>query len=386
MDTDNGNNSETDGDVLDEKNLVAIEKRKAAKDSHEILLEQLKQKNEIIEKLAVGLRKERDLLKVIFESTHTSLAYLDANFNFIEVNEAYLKNSGLSRNELLGKNYFDIVSKDNEALFKEVKESGKSVSFKAGPFTFKSKAGVTYWDWMLIPVKDELGNVFAFVLSLQDVTEFVKANETIEKSLKEKEILLQEVNHRVKNNLQMISSILHLQSMSAEGKSLEALNDSQSRIKSMGLAHQILYESKDFSSISSKAYLSELVNRLMKAYRRGSIFTELDIEDVPLKVNVAINCGLIVNELLVNALKHAFSSDSGKITVSLKKAGSNLELEIKDNGVGFSDLDMDNIASLGLRLVKSLVEQLEGKMEIKSDHGSTIKIVFPFEERLRSKS
>jgi two-component sensor histidine kinase len=213
---------------------------------------------------------------------------------------------------------------------------------------------------------------------VQDITERKLAEDGIRKSLDEKEILLKEVHHRVKNNLQMISSLLHLQSFLAKGKAHDMLRDSQNRIRSLSLVHEILYQSKDFSNISSKQYFTELMKRIMASYTSKKITTDIEVEDVPIKINTAITCGLITNELVINSIKHAFKESSGKISLYFNQNKDNNILTVKDDGIGISKgFSFDNTHSLGLKLVKSFTEQLEGKMDFYCDSGTTFKITFP---------
>lgn len=227
-------------------------------------------------------------------------------------------------------------------------------------------------------IRDRLGRIIRSVGMVHDITERKKADELIKKSLEEKELLLKEIHHRVKNNLQMISSLLHLQSFQSDEKEFQMLKESQNRIRSIGLVHEILYETKDFSNINGNHYLKELVKRILNIYDTRKISVKLDIDDIPLKINTAIPCGLITNELLVNAIKHAFPKNKGNIVLSLHNIEGNNELVVSDDGVGIPDnFDFNNTKSLGLKLVKSLTDQLEGKIECSCDKGTVFKITFP---------
>jgi len=225
----------------------------------------------------------------------------------------------------------------------------------------------------------------------QEIVERKKAEEKVQTSLNEKEVLLKEIHHRVKNNLQIISSLLYLQSKPIIDKTtLGLFQDSQNRIKSMALIHEKLYQSKDFARINFDEYTNSLVDYLKRSYNN----TELTIKnyinintEINLNLDTAICCGLIVNELMTNAYKYAFPYEWGKqksITEELKieinsdiEEGNRYTLSVTDNGIGIpEDLDIQNSASLGLKIVNSMVNQLEGSVEILRNRGTQFLIKF----------
>lgn len=210
-----------------------------------------------------------------------------------------------------------------------------------------------------------------------------QAEEQIKASLKEKEVLLKEIHHRVKNNLQIISSLLKLQSSYIRDQHvLEMFRDSQSRIRSMALIHEKLYQSKNLSRIRFAEYAQDLINHLHRSYSPSSQRINLQVHDrnIWLSIDTAVPCGLIVNELVSNALKHAFSTieTGGRIEVDLV-GGSDRQftLMVRDNGIGFPEnLDFRNTESLGLELVCTLTEQLRGTIELEHGSGTTFRIRF----------
>jgi PAS domain S-box-containing protein len=224
-----------------------------------------------------------------------------------------------------------------------------------------------------------------FLASIVDISERKRAQERLEKALEEKTVLLNELHHRVKNNLQMISSLLNLQAGSADDPRLrEALKESQNRVKAMGLTHQLLYEHKDFSRVDLGEYLGRLAQLLVSAYRDRGRGIALDLELPPGKHYVgldrAIPCGLTVNELVTNAYKHAFPHDRhGTITLALAAAGDDdIVLTVADDGIGLpANFEMKLVKSLGLQLVPLLVEQLQGTLEMTGDGGSRFALRFP---------
>jgi len=208
------------------------------------------------------------------------------------------------------------------------------------------------------------------------------AEEQLKASLQEKEVLLKEIHHRVKNNLQIISSLLNLQSEYIQDKQyLELFKISQNRIKSMALIHEKLYQSKDLARIEFAEYIQDLVNSLFGSYKVNSdtITLKIDVEQVFLGLDAAIPCGLILNELVLNSLKHAFpTGNSGEINIQFYLNNENkFNLIISDNGIGFpQDFDFINAESLGLQLVNALTNQLEGTIELNGRVGVEFKITF----------
>jgi two-component sensor histidine kinase len=206
----------------------------------------------------------------------------------------------------------------------------------------------------------------------------------MQKSLVEKEILLKEVHHRVKNNMQVISSLLRLQAEKVKDKDFGAmLNDSQGRIQSMALVYNKLYQSQDLAHINMADYIRELTAGLIKSYATSSqrISPRIDPSSVFLDMDMAIPCGLVINELVTNSLKYAFPEGRvGEIAVSLKNGSDHeLELEVSDNGVGIPEgINPKNTSTLGLKLVTSLVQdQLDGKIELDRSQGTRFSITFP---------
>jgi two-component sensor histidine kinase len=217
-----------------------------------------------------------------------------------------------------------------------------------------------------------------------DITERKQAEEKLRESLHEKEVLLKEVHHRVKNNLQVVSSMLSLQSMNASDPAMiRQLQESQDRVRSMALIHEKLYRSGDLARINFEEYVRSLTAYLVRTYSRQGqrIELRLDVSDIPLGIDHAIPCGLIINELVSNALKYAFPADrAGTITVSIRQGGGRYTLFVGDDGVGMPvQVDYRNHSSLGLQLVNTLVSQLEGNITMSTEKGTAFTIQFPAE-------
>ncbi|WP_317899139.1 PAS domain S-box protein [Aurantibacillus circumpalustris] len=216
-----------------------------------------------------------------------------------------------------------------------------------------------------------------------NITEKKHVQQRMEISLKEKEVLLREVHHRVKNNMQVISSILNLQSSYVSDEyALTLLKESQNRIKTMAYIHESLYQNKSFTSVNFSDYVYTLVNNVVQSYSASTekIKLVLNIDKVSLSLDSSIPAGLIINELITNAIKHAFPENKqGTITFNLRSENNFVFLELKDNGVGFaSGIDFENSHSLGLQLVNTLIEQIEGKLNFKSEKGKGTEVLVTF--------
>jgi two-component sensor histidine kinase len=267
-------------------------------------------------------------------------------------------------------------------LFIYQARSGKSVS---GIETVRIRKDGTRLEVSLTisPIRDANQNVIGYSSIIRDISERKRTEDQIKQSLKEKEILLREVHHRVKNNMQIISSLLRLQAgYVKEEKYLEMFRESQNRIISMSLIHEKIYQSNDFSRIDFKDYTTDMVDGLFQAYGfdDGRVVLDIDAEDALLNIDSAIPCGLIINELVTNSLKHAFPDGrDGKIKIALHRTGdAEIELIVGDNGIGFpEDVDFRKTESLGLQLVTLLVNtQLEGEVNLDRSKGTEFKIKF----------
>jgi len=230
-------------------------------------------------------------------------------------------------------------------------------------------------------IRDSRGQEIGRCFTARDVTPS-KTAERLRVSLKEKEVLIKEVHHRVKNNLQVISSLLNLQARHIEdGKALEMFKESQNRVRSIALFHEKLYQSKDLTHVGATGYLKNLISNLLTTYGARSNAVALSVEpnDIFLGVDVAMPLGLIVNELISNALKHAFvEGKHGEVRVDLRSQDHrNHLLCVSDNGPGFPrELDFRKAPSLGLQLVCTLTEQLGGSIELRRDQGTTFQVAF----------
>jgi two-component sensor histidine kinase len=226
----------------------------------------------------------------------------------------------------------------------------------------------------------------------REISERMRAEEQIKASLREKEVLLKEIHHRVKNNLQVISSLLSLQSRCIEDQSvLKLFQESQNRVRSMALIHEKLYRSQDLTRINFAEYIRNLATSLLRSYRAnsGPVSLKVNANDVSLSIDAAVPCGLIINELVSNSLKYAFPPLSSFPPDGGDERGGEIRIEIRsdrdhqvtlivaDNGVGFpKGLDFRHTESLGMQLVNTLTNQLDGTVELHSNGGTEFKITF----------
>jgi len=221
-----------------------------------------------------------------------------------------------------------------------------------------------------------------YLVILRDISLRREAERRIEQSLREKEALLQEIHHRVKNNLQVVSSLLGLQSRQVADEEIRrAFRESQNRVHSMALIHERLYQSKDLSEIDCQEYADQLVGHLFRSYgvSLSRVKLEMSFGGERMPMALAVPVGLILNELLSNCLKHAFpQGKEGKVTVTLQRLeGGRLMLQVADDGVGLpKNANLWNARSLGLRLVRILSEQMGAELEIRSEQGTCTELVF----------
>ena len=248
---------------------------------------------------------------------------------------------------------------------------------------FVNESGANIWyEIFLNPIFDGNKEVVEISAIGHDITEKIAANEKIQQSLQEKEVLLKEVHHRVKNNLQVISSILNLQSSYVKDQNtLNILKESQNRIKSMAFIHESLYQTKDFSNINFSEYIINLSRNLVNTYSDTSRKIKLifDVETIFLNLDLAIPSGLIINEIVSNSIKYAFGKkdNDDKITIAMHTEGELLKLVVSDNGIGMpKNIDFRNTESLGLQLVVTLVDQINGDIQIDNSKGTQYTIKF----------
>ncbi|MGB8216909.1 MAG: PAS domain S-box protein [Candidatus Methanoperedens sp.] len=300
------------------------------------------------------------------------------------VNESFARTAGYSMEEIPGRDFLDFIAPEDKERVIGIysrRLAGENVP-KEYELKILKKDGARIITNVNVELIKYRGRA-ASMGTIKDITERKRAEEKIEASLKEKEILLREIHHRVKNNMQIISSLLGLQAESIkEEKYLEMFRDSRNRIMSMYIIHEKLYRSRDLEKIEFNEYIRDLANGLLQSHgvEAGKVELNINVGDTSLGIDFAIPCGLIINELITNSLKYAFPDGrKGKISISLHTLDKNMfKLVVSDNGVGFpSDVDFRKTESLGLRLVTILAEnQLHGKIDLDRTGGTEFTIKF----------
>jgi len=317
----------------------------------------------------------------------TFMAALDGGLNDVYVSPQIEALLGYTQEEWLSDPvlWFRRLHPDDRGLWSREFARG---CMTGGPFhaecRFIARDGSTVWVRGDACIKrDERGRPLFLQGLAYDITDEKHSEEVIKASLREKETLLKEIHHRVKNNLQMTSSLLKLQaSRIKDDASRRVLSESQGRIRAIALVHEMLYRSTDVSLIDFAAYMRQLVRQLALASSQKSarVAVRTEIDDAQLTVDSAVPCGLLVSELVTNCFKHAFPGEQrGDILVRFRATPTACELEVRDNGVGFPGVaDPTTSASLGLELVRALAGQLHGHVELSSsDTGTTVHVRLP---------
>ena len=303
------------------------------------------------------------------------------------ISDGCLELTGYRTEDIIGNAevaYADLILEEDRKWVRDAAELGLA---HRRPFQIvyriRTASSAVKWVWEKgMGIFGEDGALQALEGFITDITERKRAEEALRTSLAEKEVLLREVHHRVKNNMQIVASLLNLQSQSAPDPSVrEIFKESRDRIRSMALVHERLYQSADLARIEFAEYLRKLTSHLVHSYGTGDgrIVLEVDAGNIQLDVNTAVPLGLIVNELVSNAIKHAFPNGArGKIAVGLERpAGGKFRLVVSDDGVGFPEgLDFRNTESLGLQLVTMLADQLEGDLLLERDAGTKFILTF----------
>ncbi|MBI5848099.1 MAG: DUF3365 domain-containing protein [Nitrospirae bacterium] len=291
---------------------------------------------------------------------------------------------GYTAEEAIGRNLLELIippeMRDGvKEAIQQMAESGQPIASSELSLLRKDGSRVTVYSSHAI-VQRHGRDSELFCLDV-DLTKVKVAEEKIRRSLKEKEVMLKEIHHRVKNNMQVIYSLLNLQAKGAADETVRALfEESRDRVNSMALIHEKLYRSDDLAHIDFKDYLQSLLAGIASTYKRRNVDCIIEMEPIALDVNVGIPCGLIVNELVSNSLKHAFPDEKkGTVTVGVNRADNgSLVLTVSDNGIGFpEELDFRSTQSLGLQLVNVLAGQIHGTIELSNSGGANFTIQFP---------
>ena len=341
-------------------------------------------------------KKADEMLKkyqLMVESAYDAIFFKDLDSRYIIVNDKLSEIFGSSREVIVGKNDYELMAKKEEAA-KNV-ETDRAV-FKTGKPKESIKRmtdakGKEYWFQAIkVPHFDTAGNITGLIGIARDITERKHAEEQIKAALRDKELLLRETHHRVKNNLQVVSSMLNMQARVAKDRDASTiLAESRDRINTMALIHTQLYETGNVSEMNMKVFVNGLLRQMLSSHQvqetRIKPIVKVDEKIIP--ISIAVHLGLILNELLINAFKYAFvNRKAGEILVDFRVSEKGMvNLIVSDDGVGLPDgFDINASKTLGLRMVKILVEdQLHGSLEINSNAGTTFKVEFEIEEGLK---
>lgn len=337
--------------------------------------------NELVMKMYLKDIKPQELCEKTFNAIPDAITIIDRDHSVVKVNKAMADALGMEPEELIGKHCYEVVHgtsypidtcphvmllHDNHEHSSEVHEEN------LGGFFLITTT----------PIYDDAGEVLGSVHVARNITQRKIIEEQLQQALDDKDMLMKEIHHRVKNNLMIMSSILNLQSRYIEDEvAKDIFRDSQSRAKTMALIHEKLYQSGQLKRIDIKDYVNSLANYIYRVYvtEPHRIMLEVDLDDFMLDINTAISLGLILNELLTNSFKYAFPGDKkGKVTVKLHQIDNkNLLLEVKDNGAGLpADFDPHHTNSLGMQLIYNLTEQIKGELKLYGDQGTKVQITF----------
>ena len=331
--------------------------------------------------------KNLELEKLSLVASRTDNAVLIADpAGIIEwVNDGFIRLFGISKENVLGVNVSDInVYKDIRNQMKEAVQNQHSRIFESNVSNFENQK--VWISSTLTPIYDEFGAFKKFIIVDADITHSKKMQQQIEASLKEKDVLLKEIHHRVKNNLQIIISLLNLQSGYIKDETtLKAVKDGQSRVRSMALVHEKFYQSDTVTEIDFGEYLKKLCQFLYQSYgdKTDRIDVAIQGDEVLLDMDTAMPCALLVNEVVSNAYKYAFPGQrKGTIEIKLKKQSGKTVLGISDNGVGFpAGYDFEKSDSLGMQLVQALTSQIDGELKVSHENGSSFEVSFVYPKK-----
>jgi PAS domain S-box-containing protein len=337
-----------------------------------------------------ALKESQARLSGIVSSAMDAIITVNSDQDIVLFNKAAEKLFGYTKEEALGKHLGMLIPPDVKDAHKQyVRNFGETGTTNRHMGALGAVRGLKK-NGEEFPIEASISQVSSsgeklYSVILRDITERKLFEEKLNTSLKEKEVLLKEVHHRVKNNLQIMSSLLSLQSEYVQDERLaEMMIENQNRIKSMAMIHEKLYQTKALSKLDVHSYITELVNNLLRSYlhNNSQISLNLDIEHIELDVDSGIKLGLIINELVSNSLKYAFPDDfkgEKTIFIVLKKdvSISKIKLVVSDTGIGMKEgFELENAESLGLQLVDTFTQQLDGEFRFFNKNGTNIEIIF----------
>jgi PAS domain S-box-containing protein len=327
------------------------------------------------------------LLAFTLNCARDAFVITDLKDTILFANQAVVEMYGFAEEELIGKNVHLLRPADFAAdLTEQIRAGTRDAGWTGEVPNIRKNGEIFPIELWTSTVRNDQGEPVALVGVAREITRRKRVEAQLRTSLREKEVLLKEIHHRVKNNLQVISSLLSLQASKLSSADMaDILKESQTRVKSMALVHEELYQSDDFSRIDFADYVHRLTTSLFHTYRSDTtpVLLAVDVEDVFLTVDTAIPCGLIINELVTNALKYAFRGRvRGRVDIRLAREGEEYRLTIADDGIGLSEnINPETAESLGLQLVNTLTRQLGGTLTVIRGDGTRFTVAFVEQER-----
>ncbi len=330
-----------------------------------------------------ALKESEEKYRLLVENQTDMVVKFDPEGKVLFASPSYCEVLGRTEESILGSNFLPLVHQEDQEKTQRGLEKLRRPPYVV--FLEHRMLTMNGWRWIAWADKaimDDEGNLEAFVGVGRDITERKLAEDRIMRSLKEKELLLREIHHRVKNNLQIISTLLSLQSSQIEDQRvIDLYRESQNRILSIALIHENLYQSEDLTNINFANYVKNLIDDLFHSYGvdPDKIQINMQIKDIIMGIETAIPSGLIINELISNTLKHAFFQGEGEIYLELsRKDNDKYQLIVRDNGKPFpDDFKFENTDTLGMKLISSLVAQLDGTITLNRDNKE---FIIEFEE------
>ena len=330
-----------------------------------------------------ALEKSEKLYSTLVKTDPDSIITTDINGKIVYTSQHALQMYGYEKSEdLLGKSIFDLVIPEyqNKAKLDLEKTLQKNILRNLEYKLVKKDGDQFIGEWNIAVINDDEEGPVAFMTTARDITHHKNIEAQMQASLQEKTVLLREIHHRVKNNLQIISSLLNLQSQYIKDKeAFEVFKESQNRVKSMAIIHEKLYQSGNFAEINVAEYLKNLTDSIYSSYgvNLDVINLKINAENIFLDINKAVPCFLLINEVITNSIKHAFPDGrSGEIIINFSK-NDEYVINIKDDGIGLPKyLNIHETNTLGMQLINGLTSQLDGKLEVKSNGGTEFIINF----------
>lgn len=321
-------------------------------------------------------------LKAIFDNIPVGTAYLDSGWRFINANKSFCALMGTIEKDIVGAPCNSVLSRLRGRDGQMDLCGDIEANAGAAPFETLAYLGNKAMRMRVVRHGSLEGRQWTYLMMVEDVTDQMQAEQEIISSLHEKELLLKEIHHRVKNNLQIISSLLSLQYRDAKDDRLAyLLKESQGRIRSMALIHEGLYQTRNLSRVDFDGYIRRLTTHLLRTYGIDPSIIRLipEVSGVTLGLDHAIPCGLIINELISNALKYAFPNGAkGDVHISISKDEGQYCLEVRDTGIGLSEEALvSEGATLGLKLVHTLTRQIDGSLSVANSPGAHFVVRFP---------